>query len=75
MGTDKNLLVKGIKFLGYTVLLMISAPIVIYQAFKNQGHPFYWPVLIIGLILGIMAIGFGFYGIKVIMDAFFSKKE
>ncbi len=75
MRTDKDLLVKGLKFLGYTVVLMISAPIVVYEAFKNQEHPAYWVVLIIGLILGISAIGMGFYSIKVIMDSLFSKKE
>ncbi|NJB70563.1 hypothetical protein GGR42_001025 [Saonia flava] len=75
MGTDKDILVKGLKFLGYTVAFMFLAPWVIYQAFKNQEHPFYWPVLIIGMVLAILAIGFGFYSIKTIMDAIFSKKE
>lgn len=75
MGTDKDLLVKGLKYLGYTALLMILAPIIIYEAFKNEGHPAYWVVLIIGIILGISAIGMGFYSIKVVMDAIFSKKK
>ena len=73
MQTDKDLLVKGLKYLAITVVLMFSAPIVLYQAFKNEGHPFFWPVVIIGFILAILAVGMGFYGIKVIMESLFIK--
>lgn len=75
MHTDKDVLIKGMKYLGYTILLMFSAPVVIYQAFKNQEHPLYWPVLIVGLILGVAAIAMGFYAIKVILDSLFGRKE
>ncbi len=75
MKTDKDLLVKGIKYIAYTIALMFSAPVVIYQAFKNEEHAWYWPVLIVGLILGVSAIAMGFYGIKVILDSLFGKKE
>ncbi len=74
MRTDKKLLVKGFKFIGYTTGLMFLAPFVIYQAFKNEEHPAYIPVLIIGLILAIAAIAFGFYTIKIFMDSLFGKK-
>ncbi|MEM9076540.1 MAG: DUF6095 family protein [Bacteroidota bacterium] len=74
MRTDKKLLVKGIKFLGYTAGVMFLAPFTIYQAFKNQDHPAYIPVLIIGIILAITAIALGFYAMKVFMDALFGKK-
>ncbi|SDE67125.1 hypothetical protein SAMN05421636_106319 [Pricia antarctica] len=75
MKTDKDLLVKGLKYIAYTIALMFSAPVVIYQAFKNEEHAWYWPVLIVGLILGVSAIAMGFYGIKVILDSLFGKKE
>lgn len=75
MRTDKNVLVKGIKYLFFTILLMFSAPFAIYEAFKNQGHPLYWPVLILGVILAITAVAFGFYSIKLIVDAVFGKKK
>ena len=75
MRTDKNLLVKGIKYLFFTILLMFSAPFAIYEAFKNQGHPLYWPVLILGVILAITAVAFGFYSIKLMVDAVFGKKK
>ncbi len=75
MRTNKDLLLKGVKYLGYTVALMFAAPFAIYQAFKNQEHPLYLPVLITGLILAIGAIALGFYGIKTIMDSLFNKKK
>lgn len=75
MNTDKDLLVKGLKKVGVTIALMFTAPVVLYEAFKNQGHPYFWPVLIVGFLLAVTAIAFGFYSIKVIMDAIFSKKK
>ncbi|MFX0556795.1 DUF6095 family protein [Maribacter sp. CXY002] len=75
MRTDKELLVSGIKKLGYTVVLMFTAPVVIWQAFKNEGHVLYWPVLIIGIILGITAIFMGFKGISTIVDSLFGKRN
>jgi uncharacterized membrane protein len=75
MRTDKDILVKGLKRLAYTVMLMFLAPIVIWQAFKNEGHPLYWPVLILGVLLAITAIGMGFKGIATIMESLFGKKN
>ena len=75
MHTDKDLLLKGLKKLGLTVLLMFTAPIVLWQAFKNEGHPFYWPVLVVGLILAILAVYMGFMGIRTITAAFFNKPK
>lgn len=75
MGTDKVLLVKGLKFLGLTAFVMFVAPVIIYQAFKNQDHPFYIPVLVIGLILAVTAIALGFYAIKLLVDSLFGKKK
>ncbi len=74
MKTNKELLLKGVKFLGYTIAMMFTAPLIIYQAFKNQEHPLYIPVLAVGLVLAIGAVAMGFRGIKTIVDAFFGKK-
>ncbi len=75
MRTDKKLLLKGVKFLMYTLGLMFLAPTVLYQAFKNQDHPFFLPVLIVGLLLAVGAIGMGFYSIKILMDAVFGNSK
>jgi hypothetical protein len=73
--TNKELLLKGLKYLAYTVALMFTAPIVLYQAFKNQEHAFYIAVLILGIILAVAAIGMGFYSIKTVVDSLFGKKN
>jgi hypothetical protein len=73
--TNKDLLVKGIKTLVYTALLMFTAPVVLYQAYKNTEHQWFIPVLIIGIVLSILAVALGFSGIKKIVDAVFGKRE
>lgn len=75
MRTNKEMMLNGIKKLAITILLMFLAPIVIWQAFKNEEHPFYWPVLIIGLILAFFAIFMGFRGIQTIVNALFGGKK
>ena len=72
MRTDKELLLKGVKFIAYTIALMFTAPVVLYQAFKNEGHPWFWPVAVTGFVLAIVAISMGFYSIKTVMDALFN---
>ncbi|MFS4468118.1 DUF6095 family protein [Maribacter sp. 2210JD10-5] len=73
--TNRDLLITGLKRLAITVILMFTAPVVIWQAFKNQQHPLYWPVLIVGIILAIAAVAMGFKGIKTVVDAIFGKKN
>ncbi len=72
---NKTLLFKGFRFFLITLTLMFLAPFVIYQAFKNQEHPWYIPVLVIGLILAAAAVFMGFYSVKTVMDGFFDKKK
>lgn len=69
------MMVKGIKKLALTILLMFLAPVVIWQAFKNEGHPLYWPVLILGLLLAFYAIYSGFKGIQTVVDSLFGGKS
>jgi len=75
MKTDKDLLIKGLKHIAYTVVLLFTAPFVLSQAFKNQEHTFYIPILIIGIILAISAIAMGFYSVHIIMNALFNSKK
>ena len=71
--TNKELLIKGAKYLAYTVALMFTAPVILFQAFKNQDHPWYIPVLVLGGIFALAAIAMGFYSIKTLVDALFGK--
>ncbi len=75
MKTDKVLLIKGLRRLAYTLALMFAGPVVLYQAFKNQDHPWYIPVLVIGAVLALAAIAMGFYSIKTLVDALFGGKK
>ncbi|SIQ57636.1 DUF6095 family protein [Maribacter ulvicola] len=72
--TDKDLLVKGLKRLGFTVVLMFTAPFILWQAFKNQEHSMFWPVCIVGLTLAFFAVFMGFKGIMTIMNSVFGEK-
>ncbi|UOB17202.1 DUF6095 family protein [Abyssalbus ytuae] len=72
--TNKTLLFKSFKYFSITALLMFIAPFIIWQAFKNQDHPFYLPVLIIGIITAILAIVMGFYSLKIILKSIFGDK-
>ena len=72
--TDKQLLVKGLKSFGYTAGAMFLAPFLLYQAFRNEAHPFFWPVLILGIVVAILAIYLGFRSVNIVMNAVFGKK-
>lgn len=66
---NKKQLRKGMKRMGGFLLLCFVAPVVIYQAFKNQSHPFFWPVFILGMMGFFYAIFLGFIGIKTLVNA------
>ncbi len=68
---NRSKITEGIQTLLFTLGLMFLAPFTIYEAFKNQQHPLYIPVLGLGIILAVLAIVFGFKGIKKITDGFF----
>ena len=40
---DKIALQQGLKRVMYAIVLAFIGPFVIMQAFKNEGHPWYWP--------------------------------
>jgi uncharacterized membrane protein len=71
MGTDKEKLMKGLQTLAMSLIFVLLGPTLIYQAFSNQEHWLYIPVLIVGLICFIAAIYFGFKGISRIMKSVF----
>ena len=66
---------KGLLKMGIFIVLSFFSPVVIYQAFKNKEHPFFWIVLIIGIILCISAIIYGFWAIKVLINGLIGQKK
>ncbi|MHB1148468.1 MAG: DUF6095 family protein [Lutibacter sp.] len=74
MGTDRNELVRGLKYELATLPLLVAAPILItmgFKAIKQQNNYIY---LIVGIVLAITAIVLGILGIKIILNAFFNSK-
>jgi len=72
--TNKQLLVVGIKTMGFTLVFLILAPVIIRFAIINQEKPLYIPLIILGILTGMLAIYFGFRGINIIMDSLFKKE-
>ncbi|SHJ03601.1 DUF6095 family protein [Aquimarina spongiae] len=72
--TDKQLLGKGIQRMAMALLFMFISPVIIHSAFKNQDHPWYIPILILGLLGAGFAIFMAFKGLRTIMESLFGKK-
>lgn len=68
---NKTPLKKGIKFLSYTLLCAFVGPTLLYQAFKNEGHPWFLFVLGLGLGISLLAILLGFRGIQQLIKGIF----
>jgi len=74
MRTDKKELFRGLKYELMALPLLIIAPILITIGFKSlkQQNNFIW--LSVGVVLAFTAVVLGFLGIRIILNAFFSKK-
>ena len=72
---NKELLKKGVKKIIYFIFCSFLGPIFFYQALKNREHFFYYPVLSFGLIIMVLAVFFGFTGIKFIITSLLGKKK
>ncbi|WP_159799071.1 DUF6095 family protein [Flavobacterium sp. MK4S-17] len=75
MATDKKILVRGLKYLGWALPMFFIGPVVIHSSFKNQGHPLYIPVLGIGIIICLSGIWYMFLGIRTIMKSLFENEN
>ncbi|MFP2994306.1 DUF6095 family protein [Spongiivirga sp. MCCC 1A20706] len=75
MHTDKELLIRGIRIMAITAILMFLGPTLLYMAFKNQEHFMFYPVLIVGAILSVLAITLAFKGLNTIMNSVFGKRK
>ena len=71
----KPLLQKGLKKMSLFLLSCFIGPLIVNQAFKNQAHPFYVPVLILGILFLISAIYYGFSGIKTLVNALLGERK
>ena len=69
--TNKEVLIKGVKYLSICALLMFLGPSFLYFVMSNSEKAFYIPLLIIGILLCLSAIIMLFVGIKTILDSMF----
>lgn len=72
---DLRELRNGLRRIALFITLAFTGPVVIYQAFINEGHPFYLPVLVLGLLLCLGAIGYGFWGIGSLTNGLLGPKK
>lgn len=70
--TNKDLLIKGLKKMGVSLICMFLGPTLIYIAFSNQEKPLFVPILLVGIFVCIIAIFIAFKGLKTIMDSMFN---
>ena len=69
--TNKKLLVKGIKHLVVSIVLMFTGPSVIYLALSNKDKSLYILLISLGFIGCIAAIYFAFKGLSIILESVF----
>ena len=74
MGSNKNELIRGLKYELAAFPLLLLGPILITIGFKAIKHQNNYLWLIAGIIIAISAIIIGFIGIRIILNAFFNKK-
>lgn len=72
MGTNKEVLGRGIKYLSGALPLLFLGPTVIYNAFMNQQNNWHYLVLAVGIIICLTAVFLMFKGLQFIMKAIFN---
>ncbi len=72
--TNKEILVKGLKKMALSLVLMFAGPTLFYIATTNKEKSLYIPLLIISLLICAGAVYFAFKGLQTIMNSMFDKK-
>tara|TARA_B100001094_G_C17584140_1_gene508812 strand:+ start:163 stop:393 length:231 start_codon:yes stop_codon:yes gene_type:complete len=72
---NKLLLQSGLKKMSLFLICCFIGPVIVHQAFKNQNHPLYFPVLILGFLFLIIALYYGFSGIKSLVNAILGEQK
>ena len=72
---NKHLLQSGLKKMSLFLICCFIGPVIVHQAFKNQNHPLYFPVLILGFLFLIIALYYGFSGIKSLVNAILGEQK
>jgi hypothetical protein len=70
---NKELIFKGFSRLFIAILFAFTGPVIYTSAVRNEDHPFFIPVLGLGLIACILSVFYGFRGIKLLVKGFFNE--
>lgn len=71
MGTNREVLNKGIKYMAWALPLVFMGPTIIYNAFINKENAWHYLVLAVGIVLCFFAVFFMFKGINTIVKSMF----
>lgn len=81
MGTDFNILSKGLKKIGFLLLFLIASPILLSMSFKaisiyKEGTQYWLSIafLIFSSLLMLFTVFFAFKTFKTILNALFQDK-
>lgn len=69
MPTNKDILNRGFKYIVWALPMFFIGPTVIMSSFKNTGHPFFIPILGLGVIISTLAVILLFRGIVTILKS------
>ena len=73
MGTNREVLNKGIQYLAWALPLIFIGPTVIYNAFINKQNVWHYLVLAVGIIACFGAVYLMFKGLHTIIKSMFDK--
>jgi len=73
--TNKEILIKGLKKMAISLIMMFAGPILFYIATTNKEKPLYVPILVISLLICAGAVFLAFKGLQTIMNSMFDKKS
>ena len=72
--TDKVILVRGLKLMAVSLVLMFAGPTLFYVVTTNKDKQFYEVLLAIAILICICAVVVAFKGLKTIMKSMFGDK-
>lgn len=73
--TNKEILIKGLKKMAISLIMMFAGPTLFYIATTNKEKPLYIPILVISLLICAGAVFLAFKGLQTIMNSMFDKKS